>query len=444
MLRRLLFLVVFFPLLCGEEALSALDFDPNDYGSITDYLNNLYGIDSNAGITAFPVLNIPMGGRSEGMATAFSAVADDISYIEWNPAGSAMLSHDTLAFFHNNWIADTKIEGTVFSRRAGNFGLGAGMKWLYTPFTEYNSYGERVSKGYYSEGVGILNISYNILSSYYFSGIAFGINLKGAFRFVPDYSTATDENIYEGEYPIISGSGASQSAVGVMGDAGVLTRFNLLKFYYSRERNTSLALVIRNVGPADGFNWWSDDYTQVGDALPTVLVGALSFRPIRPFLFSFDYSIPFNLTDGTLSEKRYWAAGFSATITSFLSMRTGLLMKAGNIRIALGSAIELDTVSFDVNYTLDLLTQIQPLNRVSVGVRFNLGDSGRTALSKKVDDLYLSGLNAYSRGNDDEARSLWDEALELSPKFTPAKEGLDAINNYQKLTERIRDIQALE
>ena len=38
------------------------------YGNIADYLNGIYGIDENAGLTAFPVLNIPMGGRAEGMA----------------------------------------------------------------------------------------------------------------------------------------------------------------------------------------------------------------------------------------------------------------------------------------------------------------------------------------------------------------------------------------
>ncbi|MCL2881169.1 MAG: UPF0164 family protein, partial [Treponema sp.] len=93
------------------------------YGSISDYLNGIYGIDNNAGLTSFPVLNIPMGGRSEGMASAFTAVCDDVSFIEHNPAGSSMLSHSEMAFFHNNWIADTKVEGAVFASRIKNLGL---------------------------------------------------------------------------------------------------------------------------------------------------------------------------------------------------------------------------------------------------------------------------------------------------------------------------------
>ena len=111
---------------------AARDFDPSGYGSISD----IYGIDDNAGLTAFPVLNVPMGGRSEGMATAFAAVADDLSFIEWNPAGSAMLEYTELGFFHNNWIADTRVEGVVFASRFRDLGYAAGVKWVYTPYSE--------------------------------------------------------------------------------------------------------------------------------------------------------------------------------------------------------------------------------------------------------------------------------------------------------------------
>jgi hypothetical protein len=135
-----------FFMLCAYGA-AAIDFDADDYGSATDYLKGIYGVDDNAGLTAFPVLNIPLGGRAEGMAGSFSAVADDISFLEWNPAGSSMLRKAELAFFHNNWIADTKIEGAAFASRFKDFGFAAGGKWLYTPFTEYNIYGERASKG---------------------------------------------------------------------------------------------------------------------------------------------------------------------------------------------------------------------------------------------------------------------------------------------------------
>ncbi|WP_010262749.1 UPF0164 family protein [Treponema primitia] len=417
-------------LICLVNTLGAIDFSEDSYGSITDYLKDIYGIDDNAGLTAFPVLNVPLGGRAEGMAGSFSAVSDDISFLEWNPAGSSMLAKTELALFHNNWIADTKIEGAAFASRLKDFGFAAGGKWLYTPFTEYNIYGERASKGYYSEAVGVLNGSYNFLSGYYFTGISLGINLKGAFRFVPDYSDADDQENHTGS--LISGSGASQSAAMAMADIGVLTRINFLKFYNSRERNLSFALTARNLGPP-----------ALDDPLPTVAVAGLSWKPLRPILLSFDYSIPMNLVNPDLSEKPYWAVGLSAQVTEFLSMRAGLLTKSGSVRVTVGSAVELKKFSIDLNYTLDLLTQFTPMNRISLGVRFNLGDQGRKAREEEAEALYIRGLSAYSRGETVEARYYWEETLKVDPRFEPASEGISLIIHSKDLMDRIDEMQSL-
>jgi hypothetical protein len=405
--------------------LYALDINNTFYGSVTDYLLSINGIDDNQGLTSLPVLSIPMGGRSEGLATAFAAVADDASYIEWNPAGSSMLSNTELSFYHNNWIADTKIEGLVYTQRLGNLGIGAGGKWLYLPFTEYNEFGDRASKGFYSETVAILNASYNFFSGYYFSGVSLGTNIKTAIRLVPDYSNDKGS--------IISGSGASQSTMAPMLDIGALSRFNFMKFYYSRERNSAVALVVKNLG-----------FPAQGDPLPTEAVFGIAYKPIRPIQWSFDTTIPINLVNPELSEKPYWATGLSAQITDFLGMRTGLLFKSGNIRITIGSAILVDTILVDVNYTLDLLTQLQPLNRVSVGAKFNFGDQGRGERAKQVEALYLAGLEAYARGETDTAIQNWEAALKLDPHYDPAKEGLKALIGAEALSKRILEIQKIE
>jgi len=401
------------------------DNDKQDgYGNIADYLNKIYGIDKNAGLTAFPVLNIPIGGRAEGML-AFSALCDDVSFIEFNPAGSSTLEKSELAFFHNNWIADTKIEGVAYATRFGNLGIAAGAKILYLPFTEYNFYGERVSNGYYSEGVAIFNISYNFLSGYYFNGLSVGINLKGAYRAMPDYTDNFDN--------VISGSGRSQSAVMAMADVGFLTRFNLLKYYSSREKNASVAIVARNLGPP-----------VKGDPLPTVFGAAFSYKPLRPLTIAFDFLCPLNLTDVSLSEKPYGALGLAVNITNFLSMRAGVMLKAGSSRISVGTAVTLKKIAIDVNYTLDLLTQLQPLNRISLGIRFDLGDRGRRQAADQIEELYLLGLEAYSQGNFADARLCWEEALRLNPRYDPAKESLAMLNNREDLTQRVEDLYRLE
>ena len=419
-------IIVFFNIafLCFST-LGVAEEKQDSYGNIADYLNSVYGIDDNAGLTSFPVLNVPMGGRSESMATAFSAVCDDVSFIEYNPAGSSVLTKSELAFFHNNWIADTKLEGVAYATRFGNLGLATGAKWLYTPFTEYNIYGERVSNGYYSEGMALINASYNLFSGYYFSGVSAGVSLKGAFRIMPDYTDDKDN--------IIANSGWSQSAMMGMADLGLLTRFNMLKFYNAREKNSSVALTLRNLGPPS-----------MDEPLPTVAVAGLSYKPFRPLLLAFDFSLPLNMKNPDLSEKPYAAFGSSVTVTSFLDMRGGIMIKSGSSRLTVGSAIHLNKISMDINYTLDLLTQLQPLNRISIAVRFDMGDGGRKLLSERVDDLYLSGLEAYSYGNHSEAKRLWEEALRLNPKFDPAREGLVFLGSREALERRVDELQSLD
>jgi tetratricopeptide (TPR) repeat protein len=125
-------------------------------------------------------------------------------------------------------------------------------------------------------------------------------------------------------------------------------------------------------------------------------------------------------------------------------MRTGVMVKPGASRVTIGSAISMNKISFDINYTLDLLSQLQPLNRISLAVRFDLGDGGRGALSKKVDELYILGLEAYSKGNLDDARLCWEEALKLNPKYEPARESLDMLNNRENIKQKVEDLYKLD
>jgi hypothetical protein len=424
--RNYLIIVTIF-LIFSHLSLGALDFNHDNYASLTDFLTDLYGgVDDNAGLTAFPVLNVPMGGKSEAMGTSFTAVADDISFVAWNPAGSSMIQNTEFGFFHNNWIADTNVEGIVYTSRVKNLGLAAAGKWLYLPFTQYNLFGDRVSSGYYSEAVGTLNISYNFFSGYYFTGISLGLNVKGAFRFVPDFANY-DDGVIE------NGSGRSQSAAAIMADFGALTRFNFLKFYNARENNTSIGVVIRNLG-----------LPSMGDPLPTVMSAGIAYKPFRPILLAFDFSLPFNMANPNLSEKPYWSAGISAAITNFLSMRAGLLAKTGNVRITAGAEIILQNITLDINYSLDLLTQVEPLNRISLGVRFNFGDQGRQAASDEADDLYFQGLDAYAAGSYAEAQYYWEETLKIMPRFEPAKEGLQLLARSRDLEAQIRELMEFQ
>jgi tetratricopeptide (TPR) repeat protein len=367
--------------------------------------------DPNTGLTVFPTLLIPMGGKYEGMGTAYAAVASDSGFLEANPSGSATLEKGELSFLHHSWIADSNMEGVIYTMRYDDLGIGFGGKFLYVPFTGYNEWGDRESRGYISESIATLNVAYNFFSSYHFYGLSIGGNLKAAYRNIP-------ASIYAG-----------QSAITAMVDLGLLTRFNLAKFYASRSRNFSLGAVIKNVGlPA------------LEEPLPTVATFGLAYSPLRPLLLAFDFNYPISFyPEEYPAERWHIAGGMNVNITEFLSLQGGFHFKADNPRISLGSSVDLEKVSFIVNYNLDLSGRINPLDKFSIEAKLNLGDRGRLAQRNKIDDLYLSGLEAYARGDISAAIRFWQQVLELDPTFTPAQDNIETALASLELQKRMDD-----
>jgi hypothetical protein len=368
--------------------------------------------DPNTGLTIFPTLLIPMGGRYEGMGTAYTAVSDDSGFIESNPAGSSVLENTELSFLHHAWIADANIEGLIYTMRFNNLGIGFGFKFLYVPFTEYNEWGQRDSKGLFSETIATINLSYNLFSGYKFHGLAIGTNFKFAYRHVP-------KSIYPG-----------QCAATGMFDFGILTRFNLLKFYSSRKKNFSIGLVLKNLG-----------FRAKGEPLPTMISFGIAYAPVNPLLLSIDFNLPISFNrDSQPAEKWYFATGFNLNITDFLSFQGGLQIKE-NPRISFGGTINFKKISFIVNYNIDLSGGFNPLDKFSIEAKINLGDRGRFEMQRKVEKLYADGLEAYSKGNYEEAISFWEEALKLDPDFAPAKENLEALQKRLELQKELEDRQ---
>ena len=390
----------------------------DSYSDIYQLISNLLNIDRNSGRTTMRSLLIPMGGLSEGMGTAYTAVGMDSSYFEANPAASSTLDFTELSVFHNNWIADTKIEGAVYTIRYKGLGIGIGGKWLYLPFPATNEFGDRVGAGYYSESMAGFNVSYNFFPGFYFSGLSAGATGKLAYRSMP---------------AVESGATANNSALGVMLDAGLLARFNFLKFYSSRSKNLSLGLAVKNLGPP-----------VLGDPLPTDATLGFAYSPVRPLTLSLDFTQPIDLTDLSKSETLSVAGGALLQMSDFFKLHGGILIKGGNPRLTIGSTFDVELARITINYTLDLTTQFTPLNRISVQAAFSLGDLGRADIAKKVDTLYLSGLDAYARGEVDGAIAMCDEALRLDSTFDPARESRDAALASKGLRQTMLELQKIK
>jgi len=432
-MRKNKFLLITFILFSLIKSLASLEYS-DVYADVSEFFSVF--IDQNEGLTSFRSLLIPSGGRPEALGNAYTGMANDVSYIEYNPAASAVLDETEIGVFHNAWILDTNVESFVFTSRKRNLGWGAQIKALYLPFTEYDLFGNSVSAGYYSETIAAINLAYNFFAGYTFKGLAVGTSFKTAFRSVPDYvNSETDQ--------IDKNAGLGQSGLAFMADLGFLFRFNAFKFYSSREANMQVGLSFMHFGAGiTGFA--QADGVFLDDPLPSKINLGFSYKPIRPLSFVADISQPLNLQSIGESALLSFGGGMALQITPFFALHSGFFLSGGNPRFSLGSEFMLFSYLANVNYTLDLTSSINPISRFSLALKMNLGDKGRKSDAEKVDEFYVRGLEAYYLLHLEEAIRLWEEALEIDPGFDPAIIAIKAAQATIDIQEKIRDIQKLE
>ena len=63
-----------------------------------------------SGKTGAAFLKVGVGARPAGMGGAFTAIANDVTAIHWNPAGLTQLSKREISAMHNEWIGDLRYD----------------------------------------------------------------------------------------------------------------------------------------------------------------------------------------------------------------------------------------------------------------------------------------------------------------------------------------------
>ena len=433
MTKRSVFTFAFFLILGLSTSVHALD-----YSEIADALTNLGYFESNKneGTTSFRSLLIPVGGRPESLGSAYTGLCDDAGYINYNSAASCLLSNTQASAYHNSWIADSKLDTVVFTTRIDNLGFGFQAGCLYMPFSEYNIFGERVNASYYSETNIAANISYNFLAGYDFKGIAVGASIKSAFRSVPDY---TDNNTDS----IISLSGLAQSGIGIMADVGLMLQFNFLKFFASRTPNVRIGISAQNLGAAfTGIG--SKSGIKLDDPLPTVFAAGFSCQFLPVITATFDIKQPVNLFHPEQYQMFSLSGGVILAFTKSFSLLLGTEFKGGNPRFSVGSEFQLANARLNFNYTLDLTSSFNPVNRISISAKIILGDRGRAERQKMIDELYLRGLDYYANSEWENAIEEWEEVLKINKRYDPAILGIESARSQIEMYEKVRESMFFE
>ncbi len=87
------------------------------------------------GSTAAPFLNIGVGSKAIAMGGAFTATANDVTSLYWNPAGAAKSLTSGAYFSHTQWFADISLNWAGAMLNLGGMGIVGG-------YVTYLDYGE--------------------------------------------------------------------------------------------------------------------------------------------------------------------------------------------------------------------------------------------------------------------------------------------------------------
>jgi hypothetical protein len=130
-------------------------------------------------------LTIDSGARSEGMGEAFTAMADDVTALTWNPAGVALISRPEVGYLHMLYLSSIgyNFGGVVVPLPAGedSFGLGAGLVNLGTgSFDSTLGIAPAVSAG---DNAFLLSVAYRVKKI-----ISFGVTGKYIQESIANYN----------------------------------------------------------------------------------------------------------------------------------------------------------------------------------------------------------------------------------------------------------------
>lgn len=83
------------------------------------------------GVAGVPFLKIGVSARPASMANSFVALSDDISSIEYNPAGISEIKNFELGFTHVLWFEDITLNNLLFGKKISeNSGIGISYQLL--------------------------------------------------------------------------------------------------------------------------------------------------------------------------------------------------------------------------------------------------------------------------------------------------------------------------
>jgi len=290
------------------------------------------------GTTGAEFLNTCLGARPSGMGNAFSAIADDINTVLWNPAGLILLKRKEASFTYTNL-------GTVFDVS------GAGS--MYDGFLGYaqplkNGDAAAVSLQYQEQG----KIAYTTESPEVIAEYNLGANYAAILSYARKFSSS-----------LSWGASLKFIQTKLWRKTGQAYAVDLGGLYQSSSKKLTIGLSLQNTGT----KLKMEDVEQA-DSLPQNLKLGISYKILSSnphgLIFAFDIDKPtasdsnIGLSIGT----EYWFRGL-------IALRLGYLSKEGDVK-GLTQGIGIRYRGYEVDFANVPWGELGHVQRISLTIKF--------------------------------------------------------------------------
>jgi len=336
------------------------------------------------GTSGGDILNFATGVRAIGMGEAYTAQADDVSSLYWNPAGIGLLNQGQASFMYNQAYQGLSFQNAAMAVPFDYGGIGASLSYLsYGTINGYDVKGNPASEVNAYSGVGTLG------GAYYGGPISIGANAK-----------------------VVQGKLADTSATGLAADVGAI-------YTIQHEMNGGtirLGTSIRNMGTGLRYISQTDPFPlewRIGAAAVQMMDKKLNF--------SVDYGQQKDVRGAVYAGVEYLPIPILALRTGY----AGTYAEGSGLRAGIGLRIK----DFSFDYAYAPYGDLGLSHRYELSFRFGAIEP-RLTPEERV--LYRRAKLAMAQGNYGEATMLMDSLVSMEPHYRPFRRTLVmAMRDYE-------------
>lgn len=352
----------------------------------------VYGLTSGADF-----LKIPKSARAIGLGDSYTAIINDATAIEYNPAAMNLIENLAVSMMFQTWIDNTY--AMYLSAAARHYGLvfgGSAYLVNYNGLTGYDLYGAAESEYHPFD----LNLKAAVsLEGGTISSRLTGFSLGATVSFI-------ERNLVE------------DNSAGMTFDLGANYTTSLGRLQIVRDGHFShvpiyLGLAVQNLGFSTG------SITPVKATLG-VAVGIMT-----NLLVSMDSSVEYG-------RPFLYKMGAEYTVVNFLILRAGFNLgkDTGNLSFGIGLRYPKYFNNLRFDYAFSYLGVLGNNHNFSIYAEF-------PAFQNRVEMLYQRGIYHYIRGEYALARQCWKDALAIDPENKMVKKKLEELDQFERMSRNI-------